>query len=1156
MCMKYQIISKILILLFIVSVSSYSQELNVNRYTTRNGLPTNHIINGIQKPSGQILLASDLGVISYNGKDFDLMPDSVFQHYPTSTLKYDKHGKLWVMPENALRPLQIIENNSSLQLSPIIDSEESGFGLKSINFIYENNKSIPVVLSKRSEIFIYKNDSWKELFQFESDFTINNMTIINDTIYLATTNGLYTYHDSMLKELSDINMSLPTSNTINLIEDPTDPDMLWLLSNKWLGFIKNETFELLTDDFSLITLSDSYNNSIFSIVEENVFFGNEFSLYLLNKNNRSVENVIFDEVSQGEGGISIFLDYESNIWITTYRGLYKIRFTPFKNISAKDGLLYDEVTAIEFLSNNSVALGQEGNLAIYNKSTGNVKNIPIDSGEEELNIFLRIWDLLYDSMERLWVVEYARGVGILEGQRINWLELDLDYKIETIAENYNGDILLGTENGLYKLLANSKVELYDATKGISIRKIFKGSNKKLYLATKRNGLWVFENSKFELIVSGYRNIDNVYAVLESSKYGTLLGTKAGLYVLEENLLNKFNVNNFSISKATYLIREDSQQNLWFGLSEGLIKWNGINTINYTTNDGLSGLELNRDTGYMDEQGNLWFGTNGGLSIFNSTYDYNPNVKPKGNINFIESFKSKYLGSENISFASNENNLVFDVSAYSFLQEDDNKFHIALLDDDKQIVDSFLTDNSRIRFSYLSPGDYTFNLQVENAKGTLSDSIYTAAFSISSPFYKTIWFMALSGISLIIITSIIFQYFSQVRYSKNLENVVALRTRDLRNEISKKEHYEKALIESEKRYKGLFENSAFGIYQSTIDGKFVLCNSSFLKMFGLKSMEELNQFNIANTFYINSNERKEFVQRILEEKFVTGIEKKYKTLNNEIIWVRESARYIETAGNKVLIEGSVENITDNKVAEASIIEAKEKAENSNKIKSEFLAQMSHEIRTPVNTILNFTSLIRDEVRNYNNKEIEDYFDSIQLGSDRLIRTIDSILNLSQLQLRTYELNKEELNVSEIITGVTVEFKPLAKQKGLDLNFSDTDKPLFIWADKYSVSQIFANLVDNAIKYTEKGEINLLIQQNGNSEVNVVVEDTGLGMSDEFMQKLFEPFTQEESGYTRRFEGNGLGLALVKNYCDINDAKISVDSKKGVGSKFTITFKERI
>jgi PAS domain S-box-containing protein len=405
---------------------------------------------------------------------------------------------------------------------------------------------------------------------------------------------------------------------------------------------------------------------------------------------------------------------------------------------------------------------------------------------------------------------------------------------------------------------------------------------------------------------------------------------------------------------------------------------------------------------------------------------------------------------------------------------------------------------------------------------------------------------------IVISYIIFKYFNQILHSKALSEEVKKRTKDLQKEISKKEHYEAALKESEQRYKGLFENSAFGIYQSTIDGKFILCNSSFLKMFGLNSMEELNQFNIANTFYINSEERKEFLQKILAEKFVTGIEKRYKTLNNEVIWVRESARYIETAGNKVLIEGSVENITDNKVAEASIIEAKEKAENSNKLKSEFLAQMSHEIRTPVNTILNFTSLIKDEVRNHKNKEIEDYFDSIQLGSDRLIRTIDSILNLSQLQLRTYELNKEELNVSEIIKGVTVEFNLLAKQKGLELNFTNTDEPLFIKADKYSVSQIFANLVDNAIKYTEKGEINLLIKQNENSEVNVVVEDTGLGMSEEFMQKLFEPFTQEESGYTRKFEGNGLGLALVKNYCEINNAVISVESEKSVGTKFTITF----
>lgn len=226
----------------------------------------------------------------------------------------------------------------------------------------------------------------------------------------------------------------------------------------------------------------------------------------------------------------------------------------------------------------------------------------------------------------------------------------------------------------------------------------------------------------------------------------------------------------------------------------------------------------------------------------------------------------------------------------------------------------------------------------------------------------------------------------------------------------------------------------------------------------------------------------------------------------------------------------------------------------KLKAEFLAQMSHEIRTPVNTMLNFTSLIREELSDKINDDLRVSFEVIDKGGRRLVRTIDLILNVSELQLGTYNPKIENVDVvSEIIKPLFKEFYSHAESKKLDLKFTnEIGEDVFLDIDKYSITQIFINLIDNAIKYTDEGKIELRIFKNEEQQFCVDVIDTGIGISDEYIAKLYEPFSQEETGYTRRYEGTGLGLSLVKKCCDINKIKIKVVSNKNVGSTFTLVF----
>jgi signal transduction histidine kinase len=286
--------------------------------------------------------------------------------------------------------------------------------------------------------------------------------------------------------------------------------------------------------------------------------------------------------------------------------------------------------------------------------------------------------------------------------------------------------------------------------------------------------------------------------------------------------------------------------------------------------------------------------------------------------------------------------------------------------------------------------------------------------------------------------------------------------------------------------------------------------------------------------------------------VYGFETVAKKKDGSTFYIRESARLVkDDKGNVLYYEGIVEDITSQKQAEEKIIEAKESAEQSDKLKTEFLAQMSHEIRTPINTLLSFSSLIREETKEHTTDDLGQYFHYQVSAGNRIIRTIDLVLNMSEIQTGSFQLNLAELNLADLIDEIYNDYKSIAEQNGLVINLFSQEDKMKIKADEYSVHQIFSNLIDNSIKYTPEGSVTLTAKKE-NSRAIIEVIDTGIGMTEEYLQNIFKPFTQEEQGYTRKFEGSGLGLSLVKKYCEFNNAKISVESKKNVGSKFIVSF----
>jgi len=249
-----------------------------------------------------------------------------------------------------------------------------------------------------------------------------------------------------------------------------------------------------------------------------------------------------------------------------------------------------------------------------------------------------------------------------------------------------------------------------------------------------------------------------------------------------------------------------------------------------------------------------------------------------------------------------------------------------------------------------------------------------------------------------------------------------------------------------------------------------------------------------------------------------------------------------------------DISLQKEYEAQLIKAKNIALASEKLKTEFLTQVSHEVRAPLNTILGYTNLLENKMNKKLDDDLKDSFVSINSAGNRIIRTTDLLLNMSDVQSGTYKKQNKKLDlVRDVLNPLLGKFKKEAEQKKINLFLKNNSVYTTIYGDLYSTQQIIANLLDNAVKYTQKGKVEIVITEE-NPYLCVDIADTGIGITKEYQQHLFDPFSQEEQGYTRSFEGNGLGLALVKNYCELNNYQISVKSEKNTGSAFKLMIKK--
>ncbi|NQU27567.1 MAG: PAS domain S-box protein, partial [Candidatus Marinimicrobia bacterium] len=252
-----------------------------------------------------------------------------------------------------------------------------------------------------------------------------------------------------------------------------------------------------------------------------------------------------------------------------------------------------------------------------------------------------------------------------------------------------------------------------------------------------------------------------------------------------------------------------------------------------------------------------------------------------------------------------------------------------------------------------------------------------------------------------------------------------------------------------------------------------------------------------------------------------------------------------------ISGIIMRACERKRAEEGREQALREAENANKVKDLFLANMSHEIRTPLNAILGFSQIIEESFKGRMQESEGEYFKVINSSGQRLIRTVHEVLDISRIEAGVLPYNPEVVRLATPIESICNEFRPAASAKKLEFTYASQVDDGTAKVDKSSVVKAVSNLVDNAIKYTKEGQINIqLNKQNGKYVLSI--SDTGIGIGEDYLGQIYDAFSQESTGYNKKYQGLGLGLSITKSCLDMNGIPITVESKQGVGTTFSLTF----
>jgi PAS domain S-box-containing protein len=401
--------------------------------------------------------------------------------------------------------------------------------------------------------------------------------------------------------------------------------------------------------------------------------------------------------------------------------------------------------------------------------------------------------------------------------------------------------------------------------------------------------------------------------------------------------------------------------------------------------------------------------------------------------------------------------------------------------------------------------------------------------------------------------------SRIKPGDDLENSIRIQGFDeiaalakgIDEAVKALDHARHEVVEREQRFRSMSECAPLGIFVASLDRTCRYLNASARTIFASSRTEQL----MSDVASVLTEEDRTTLEKAWEESGRTGepLSGRYRLEGIER-WISLHAAPVRDDSGLTGFVGTIEDVTDRILAEDSLREARMAAESANVAKSQFLANMSHELRTPMTAILGFADLLADPSETEASRN--DHVATIRRNAQHLLNIINDLLDVSKIEAGRMTVESVECSPVELILSAASLMRAVAVGKDLSLKVHfEGEMPSLIRTDPTRLRQILLNLIGNAVKFTAAGGVTVTViadkaDPDIASSLTVKVADTGIGMSDEVLDRLFCPFSQADTSMARRFGGTGLGLAISKRLADMLGGDIEVETQEGKGSTFTV------